>query len=72
MIRTTVTLDEDTFKQVRKKAIDEGMAFTKILDNALKDYLKGRSKVTKKFEIKVFSMGRVKTGLSRDELYKDV
>lgn len=71
-MRTTVTLDDDIFKQARKKAIDDGVAFAKIVDNALKNYLKHRSKVTKKFEIKVFSMGKIKTELSRNELYKNV
>ncbi len=71
-MRTTVTLDNDTFKQARKKAIDDGVTFTKIVDNALNYYLKGDSEVTKKFKVKVFSMGSIKTKLSRSELYKNV
>lgn len=72
MIRTTVSLDENVFKQARKKAIDDGVAFARIVDDALKSYLKGRNKFTKKFEVKVFSMGSIKTELNRKELYKDV
>jgi uncharacterized protein YggE len=39
MIRTTVRLEEDLFKDARKKAIDEGVAFADILNEALIHYL---------------------------------
>ena len=50
MIRTTVRLEEDLFKDARKKAIDERVAFADILNEALSLYLgKTRKIVTKKF-----------------------
>jgi len=39
MIRTTVRLDEDIFKDARKKAIDERVAFADIVNEALRNYL---------------------------------
>lgn len=39
MIRTTVSLDEELFKEIRKKAIDERVPFTKLVNHALSLYL---------------------------------
>ena len=39
MIRTTVRLDEELFKEIRKKAIDERVPFTKLINHALSLYL---------------------------------
>lgn len=49
MIRTTVRLDENLFKEARKKAIDERVAFTDIVNEALGLYL---GKATQKKEKK--------------------
>jgi len=45
MIRTTVRLDENVFKEARKKAIDERITFADMVNEALKRYL-GKSKKT--------------------------
>lgn len=71
MIRTTVSLTEDLYKEARKKAIDQRVAFTKIVNEALKDYLtppKNAKKV--EFRFKIYKMGRVKGKLDRGELYE--
>jgi len=39
MIRTTVRFDEDLFKNARKKAIDDRVAFADIVNEALDHYL---------------------------------
>lgn len=39
MIRTTVRLDENLFKEARKKAIDERKTFTSLVNSALRVYL---------------------------------
>ena len=39
MIRTTVRLDENLFKDARKRAIDKRIAFTDIVNEALSIYL---------------------------------
>lgn len=73
MIRTTITLDENTFKEAKKYAIDKRSAFGDLVNQALKNYLQGRKKlVTHKFELKIYRMGRVKSGLSRSEIYADL
>ena len=47
MIRTTVRLEEDLFKEARKKAIDERKAFAEVVNDALSLYL-GKPKGLKK------------------------
>lgn len=39
MIRTTIRLDEELFKDARKRAIDERVAFTQVVNEALSIYL---------------------------------
>lgn len=39
MIRTTVRLEENLFKEARKKAIDQRIAFAEIINEALSLYL---------------------------------
>lgn len=73
MIRTTITLDEKTFKEAKKYAIDQGSAFGTLVSNALKNYLQGRLKLTKhKFDLKIYRMGKVRGNLSRSEIYEDI
>lgn len=49
MIRTTIRLDEDVFKELRKKAIDERRSFSSLVNHALSLYLnkKGADKPRK-------------------------
>lgn len=73
MIRTTVRFEENLFKDARKKAIDQGIAFADIVNEALKNFLKKQPKVKKqKFEFKVYDMGAIKGSLSRTELYENI
>lgn len=72
MIRTTVKLEENIFKEARKKAIDERIAFTDIVNQALKDYLKGPRKKKNEFNFKIYNLGTIKGSLSRSEIYEDI
>lgn len=73
MIRTTITLDEDTFKEAKKYAIDKRSAFGDLVNQALNDYLKGQRKLpTRKFDLKIYRMGEVKGDLSRSEIYENI
>lgn len=39
MIRTTISLDEENYKELRKKAIDERVPFAKLVNHAVSLYL---------------------------------
>lgn len=73
MIRTTVRLPEDIFKEARKKAIDERVAFAAIVSQALESYLgKPQIKQPVKYSLKVYSMGKVKADLRRLQIYDNL
>jgi len=73
MIRTTITLDDDTFKEAKKYAIDKRSAFGNLVNLALKDYLQGKKRAVKHtFEFKIYNMGKIEGNLSRSELYEDI
>jgi len=64
MIRTTVRLDEQLFKEIRKKAIDERVPFTKLINHAVSLYLNKPQKKLKakkdpgmEFLIKISKLG---------------
>lgn len=74
MIRTTVRLPEDIFKEARKQAIDERIAFADIINKALESYL-GKPQIKQpvvKYSLKVYSMGRVKADLRRVQIYDNI
>ena len=71
MIRTTVRLEDNIFKEARKEAIDRGMAFTDLINRALRDYLSPTKKAKKRdFKFKFYKMGRVAGSLSREQIYR--
>ena len=73
MIRTTVTLDENTFKEAKKYAIDKRSAFGDLVNQALNHYLQGQKKLpAHKFNLKIYRMGKVKGELNRSEIYENI
>lgn len=71
MIRTTVRLEDNIFKEARKEAIDRGVAFTDLINQALKNYLSPTKKVKKgDFKFKIYKMGQVAGRLSREQVYR--
>ena len=74
MIRTTVRLPEGIFKEARKKAIDERVAFAAIVSQALESYLR-KPQIEQpaiKHTLKVYKMGRVKADLRRVQIYDNI
>ncbi len=73
MIRTTVRLQEDIFKEARKKAIDERIAFADIVNQALESYL-GKPQIRKsvKYNLKVYNMGEIKGDMRRVQIYDSI
>lgn len=73
IIRTTVRFEENLFKDARKIAIDKGMDFASLINEALKNFIAKYPKPKKqKFELKVYNIGKIKGSLSRKDLYGDI
>lgn len=73
MIRTTIILDEDIFKEAKKYAIDKRSAFSNLVNQSLKSYLQGQQKLTThKFDLRIYKMGKVKGDLSKSEIYENL
>lgn len=73
MIRTTIKLDENLFKEARKLAIDKRQPFAKIINEALSYYLEEKQAINKKpFKLKTYAMGPLKGSLSRSQIYEDI
>ena len=71
MIRTTIGLEDILYKQARKKAIDQRIAFSHVVNRALEAYLQAPNPTKpKKFTLKVYKMGTVKGNLQRTQLYE--
>jgi hypothetical protein len=58
-MRTTLTIDDDLIREMRKKANDTGSPFKKIVDVALRAGLKemGKSRISKPYKCKTYSLG---------------
>lgn len=64
-------MEEDLFKEARKKAIDERVAFANVVNRALRSYLENvKTNKRRVFTVKVYKMGKVKGGLGRRDLYE--
>ena len=70
MIRTTVRIADNIFKRARKEAIDQGIAFTELINQALQDYLSPKKAKRVDFKFKIYKMGRVEGSLSREQIYR--
>ncbi len=72
MIRTTVKLEDNIFKQARKLAIDQGVPFANLVNEILANYVKiNKSDKKTEFKLKVYKMGKVQD-LARTKIYQDV
>lgn len=73
MIRTTITLDEETFKEAKKYAIDKRSAFGDLVSLALNNYLQRQRRFpAHKFGLKIYRMGKIKGRLTRSEIYENI
>lgn len=73
MIRTTVRLEEQVFKEARKKAIEEGKPFAEVINSALRQYLRAEYKrgVAKKIKFGAYHLG-AKSSLRRVDIYEGI
>lgn len=72
MHRTTIMLDTELYRAVKRKAIDEGQPMRRLVEQALKAYLGAKSEHVKTPRLK-FGVYRanVRGSLRREELYDE-
>jgi hypothetical protein len=73
-MRTTLDIDDRVLRQAKKLAAEEGKSLTLIIEEALRERLSPRTRVRKKFKIRLLTKtGRIIPGTNladRDLLYE--
>jgi hypothetical protein len=73
-MRTTLDLDDTLVRGARRRALDEGMTLTAVIEAALREYLAPRRPARKAFRLKLLTRrGRPVPGVNfadRDALYE--
>jgi hypothetical protein len=64
-MRTTVTLDPDVEKLLRKEVRERGMPFKQILNDAIRDGLRGTKQRVEPFRPTTFDMGKPLVDLTK-------
>jgi hypothetical protein len=64
-MRTTVTLDPDVEKLLRKEVRERGMPFKQILNNAIRNGLRGGKQPARPFRPTTFNMGKPLVDLTK-------
>jgi hypothetical protein len=64
-MRTTVTLDPDVEKLLRKEVRERGIPFKQILNNAIRDGLRGTRRRAEPFRPTTFNMGKPLVDLTK-------
>lgn len=71
--RTTVALDEELYRQVKRRAVDLDRPIREIVQEALRRFCQERPSVSEKKRMPRFGAYRsqIKGSLSRSEIYRD-
>jgi len=71
--RTTVALDEELYRQVKRRAVDLDRPIREIVQEALRLFCQGRPAAPARRKMPNFGAYRfrVKGGLNRSEIYRD-
>lgn len=68
--KTTVVLERDLLRAVKRKALEENTTLKEIFHQALLRELGEKKRKTRKVEFGQYNMGRIKGKLSRKEIYE--
>jgi hypothetical protein len=68
-VRTTVTLDPDVEAKLRTAMRERGVSFKVALNEAVRDGLRDKANVTKRFRVKARPMG-VRPGINLDKVLR--
>lgn len=66
-MRTTIEISDEIFRQLKRRAADEGAPLRRVVENALRGYL-GKSKARKGYRLRwTPERGRVQPGVQLDD-----
>ena len=72
-LRTTLNIDDDLMRRVKKRAHETGQTITKVIENALRQTLTGRRPAKRVYKLRWVSVsGRLQPGVDltdRDALF---
>ncbi len=71
--RTTVAIEENLLKAAKNKAVEADISLKELLNQALKEKLDVTKQIKKKrkFRLRTFDMGQIKTPLTREDIYEE-
>lgn len=70
--RTTVNLKPETYRRLKRMAVDRDRTLQEIVNEALESHLRAAGKERAETPpFPTFRMGRIKGRLTREEIYKD-
>ena len=73
-LRTTIVLEKELYRQAKRLALEQDTTLKKIIEQALRSYLRGdqqRGQRNGGGRFKVYA-GKSRGGLSRENIYRDI
>ena len=73
-LRTTIVLEKELYKQVKRLALEQDMTLKEIVEKAIRAYLRGdheRAQRGRGGRFGVYS-GKVRGSLRREDIYRDI
>jgi hypothetical protein len=73
-LRTTIVLEKELYRQVKRLALEQDMTLKEIVDKAIRAYLRGdheRAQRSRGGRFGVYT-GKVRGSLRREDIYRDI
>lgn len=73
-LRTTIVLEKELYKQVKRLALEQDMTLKEIVEKAIRAYLRGDHERTQRSRGGRFGVyaGKVRGSLRREDIYRDI
>jgi metal-responsive CopG/Arc/MetJ family transcriptional regulator len=72
--RTTIVLEKELYRQVKRLALDQDKTLKEIIEQALRSYLRGDHPTGQRSRTERFGVyaGKVRGSLRRENIYRDI
>jgi predicted transcriptional regulator len=73
-LRTTIVLEKELYRQVKRLALDQDMTLKEIVEKAIRAYLRGDHERAQRSRAGRFGVytGKVRGSLRRENIYRDI